>query len=250
MKPIIGITSNYDYRDAISQASHMGADTQDWDYLASDYVKAVQEAGGIPIIIPQCENPESILEVLNRLDGLLMSGGCDVDPMRYGDRARSYCGTLIPRRDEEEILLVKTAFERNIPMLGICRGLQIMTAAFGGTLYQDLARENEALEHFTIMYPRNCATHTISLNDGTRLYNIFGADTIGVNSFHHQGVKDVPKNATVAAKSPDGVIEALEFGGGNAFTIAVQWHPEMMFDSYQQKQLFRSFVDAAKNRKE
>ncbi len=246
MKPIIGITSNYDYRDAISGATHMGADTQDWDYLASDYVRSVQEAGGIPVIIPQCTKPESILDVLNCLDGLLMSGGCDVDPKRYGDRAKGYCGTLVPRRDEEELLLIKNAFERKIPMLGICRGLQIMTAAFGGTLYQDLATEHGALEHFTIMYPRNEETHTVSLKADSRLRAVFGADTIGVNSFHHQGVKDVPKNAVVTATSPDGVVEALEFEGGHPYTLAVQWHPEMMFDSEQQKKLIKSFVDAAK----
>ncbi len=246
MKPIIGITSNYDYRDAISGATHMGADTQDWDYLASDYVRSVQEAGGIPVIIPQCTNPESILDVLNCLDGLLMSGGCDVDPKRYGDRAKTYCGTLVPRRDEEELLLIKNAFEKKIPMLGICRGLQIMTAAFGGTLYQDLATEHGALEHFTIMYPRNEETHTVSLKADSHLRAVFGADTIGVNSFHHQGVKDVPKNAVVTATSPDGVVEALEFEGGHPYTLAVQWHPEMMFDSDQQKKLIKSFVDAAK----
>ena len=245
MKPIIGITSNYDYRDAISAATHMGADTQDWDYLASDYVRAVQEAGGIPVIIPQCKDPESILDVVNCLDGLMMSGGCDVDPKRYGERAKSYCGSLVPRRDEEELLLIKAAYEKKIPIFGICRGLQIMTAAFGGTLYQDLATENGALEHFTIMYPRNEETHTVSLKEGSRLREVFGTDVIGVNSFHHQGVKDVPKNAKVTALSPDGVIEALEFEGGNPYTLAVQWHPEMMFDSVQQKKLIKSFVDAA-----
>lgn len=125
--------------------------------------------------------------MLERLDGLLMSGGCDVDPARYGERVKSYCGTLIPRRDEEEILLVKKAFERKMPILGICRGLQVMTVAFGGTLYQDLARENEALEHFTIMYPRNYETHKMALKEGSQIREIFGKEIIGVNSFHHQG---------------------------------------------------------------
>ena len=248
MRPVIGITCNYDYRDAVGIASHMGPETQDWDFIAADYVSAVQEAGGIPLVIPQCKNPEEIVGLLDRLDGLLLSGGCDVDPLRYGERAKSYCGTLIPRRDEEECLLVKTAYEKKLPMLGICRGLQIMTVAFGGTLYQDLAREKGAAEHFTLMYPRNSITHTISLKGGSRIAEIFGKETIGVNSFHHQGVKDVPDNAEVTAESEDGVVETVEFKGGHPFTIGVQWHPEMMFDSDEQKRLLKAFAEAAQNK--
>lgn len=184
--------------------------------------------------------------MLERLDGLLMSGGCDVDPARYGERVKSYCGTLIPRRDEEEILLVKKAFERKMPILGICRGLQVMTVAFGGTLYQDLARENEALEHFTITYPRNYEPPKMALKEGSQIREIFGKEIIGVNSFHHQGVKAVPKNAEVTGESPDGINEVLEFSGGHSFTIGVQWHPEMMFDNDEQKKLIKAFVDAAK----
>ena len=246
MKPIIGITSNYDSRDTVGLVTQTGADGQDWDFLASDYVRSVQEAGGIPVIIPQCRDPESILDVLEGLDGLLLSGGCDLDPARYGEKAGPFCHGLVPRRDEEEILLAVTAHAKKIPILGICRGLQVMTAAFGGTLYQDLTEEKGAPEHFIISAPRNEATHSVSLKDGSRLREIFGADTLGVNSFHHQGVKDVPGNAAVTAVSPDGTVEGLEFEGGAPFTLAVQWHPEMMFDSEQQKKLFRAFVGAAR----
>lgn len=248
MRPVIGITCNYDYRDAVGIASHMGPETQDWQFLAADYVNSVQEAGGIPLIIPQCANPESVMGMLDRLDGLLFSGGCDVDPQRYGERVKSYCGTLFPRRDEEEILLVKKSFEKKLPILGICRGLQIMTAAFGGTLYQDLAREANGEEHFTIMYPRNSITHEIKLKEGSRIAEVFGKDVVGVNSFHHQSVKAAPQNATVTAEASDGIIEALEFSGGHAFTIGVQWHPEMMYDSAEQKKLFRALIEAAQKK--
>ena len=246
MKPVIGITCNYDYRDAVGIASHMGAETQDWDFLASDYVSALLKAGGVPVIIPQCSKPEVLLDLLDRLDGILLSGGCDVDPACYGERVKSYCGTLIPRRDTEEILLVKAAYEKKMPILGICRGLQVMTVAFGGTLYQDLARENDAAEHFTIMYPRNAISHKIALKEDSRLREIFGKDSIGVNSFHHQGVKSIPANGRLAAEAADDVIEALEFTGGHPFTIGVQWHPEMMYDSEEQLKLTRAFVDAAR----
>lgn len=245
MKPVIGITCNYDYRDAVGIASHMGPETQDWQFLAADYVNAVQESGGIPLLIPHCENPESILGMLDRLDGLLFSGGCDVDPLRYGERAKSYCGTLFPRRDEEEILLVRTAIEKKLPMLGICRGLQIMTVALGGSLYQDLGKEAKGEEHFTIMYPRNAVTHEAKLKEGSRVAEVFGKDVIGVNSFHHQSVKTVPENAAVTAESPDGIVEAVEFTDGHSFTVGVQWHPEMMYDSAEQKKLFRALIEAA-----
>ena len=111
MKPIIGITSNYDSRDTVGLVTQMGADGQDWDFLASDYVRSVQEAGGIPVIIPQCRDPESILDVLEGLDGLLLSGGCDLDPARYGEKAGPFCHGLVPRRDEEEILYASFDFD-------------------------------------------------------------------------------------------------------------------------------------------
>lgn len=248
MKPVIGITCNYDYRDAVGVASHMGPETQDWDFLASDYCNAVLKAGGIPVIIPQIEEPERLLELLDRLDGVMFSGGCDVDPKCYGERVKSYCGTLIPRRDEEEALLCRAAFKKKLPVLGICRGLQIMVVGCGGSLYQDLARENDAAEHFALMYPRNCVSHKINLKPDSKLREIFGADSIGVNSYHHQGVKSLPSGAKAAAESSDGVIEAVEFTGGHPFAIGVQWHPEMMFDSKEQMKLFEAFIEAAKEK--
>lgn len=245
MKPVIGITCNYDHRDAVGVVSHMGAETQDWQFLADDYVGYVEKAGGIPVLIPQCENPEIMPLYLERLDGLILSGGCDVDPARYGARVKAYCGTLFPRRDAAEIALIKAAYERKMPMLGICRGLQIMTVAFGGTLCQDIAKEKEGEEHFTIMYPRNCATHELTLNADSRIAKVFGKNIIGVNSFHHQCVKTVPDNAEATAESPDGIIEVLEFRGGHAFMLGVQWHPEMMYDSDEQRKLIDALVKAA-----
>lgn len=246
MKPIIGITSNYDSRDTVGLVTQMGADGQDWDFLASDYAAAVQEAGGIPLIIPQCREPETILELPDRLDGLLLSGGGDIDPRYFGEEAKPCSHASVPRRDEEEILLARAAFAKKLPVLGICRGLQVMTVALGGTLYQDLAEEMGAQEHFIITSPRNEATHEVSLKEGSRLREIFGTGTLGVNSFHHQGAKALPENAAVTALSPDGVAEAVEFEGGHPFTLAVQWHPEMMFDSERQKKLFRAFIEAAR----
>ena len=247
MKPVIGITCNYDYRDDVGIASHMGPENQDWNFIAADYVRAVEEGGGIPVLIPQCKSLEEIEEILSRLDGVLLSGGHDVNPAEYGQRVKKYCGTLMPMRDRQDIAVVKKAFEKKLPMLGICRGMQIMAVAFGGTMYQDLGAEGDYEEHFTIMLPRNIASHTIHLQENSRIHSIFGEEQIDVNSFHHQAVCKAPENASVTESSEDQVVEALEFNGGHPFTMGVQWHPEMMYDSDSQKKLFETFVDACKH---
>jgi len=244
MKPIIGITCNYDYRDAVGLASHMGADGQDWIFLAEDYIRAVEAGGGIPLVIPQYKEPEEALDILNRIDGLVISGGHDVNPQLYGQRVKSYCGTLMPQRDAQDILLTQKAYALKLPILGICRGIQILCTAFGGDLYQDLKIEGHYEEHFTTMLPRNKVSHQDTLTESSRLKEIFGEAQIGVNSFHHQAVHHLPANAVATAKSEDGVVEALEFTGGHPFTIGVQWHPEMMFDNVKQLKLLQAFVAA------
>lgn len=245
MKPLIGVSCNYDYRDDVGLASHMGAETQDWNFVAADYIRAVEEAGGIPVIIPQLTDPAKAEVILERLDGLLLSGGHDVNPQLYGQQIKNSCGTLMPMRDEQDIALAKAAWKKEIPTLGICRGLQIMAVAFGGTMYQDVKEEADTENHFYLMLPRNYPSHKVSLKEGSRLKEILGEAKVGVNSFHHQAVREIPENAKQTAVSEDGLIEALEFGGKEKFFIGVQWHPEMMYDSAQQKKLFQALVKAA-----
>lgn len=248
MKPLIGVSCNYDYRDEVGLTSHMGAEMQDWDFVAADYIRAVEECGGMPVIIPQLVNTEEAENLLERLDGLLLSGGHDVNPQLYGQEIRGCCGTLMPMRDEQDIVLARAAWKKGVPTLGICRGMQILAVAFGGTMYQDVKEEMGIENHFYTMLPRNYPSHSVLLDKQSKLFEILGEEKVRVNSFHHQAVRELPNEARRAAVSEDGLIEALEFGEKNQFFLGVQWHPEMMFDSGLQKKLFQALVAAAENK--
>ena len=244
MKPLIGITVNYDYTESIGRATGRGTPLQDWDFIALDYANAVVKAGGIPVWIPNYEDKDVMPEVIERLDGLLLSGGSDVDPKIYGEPVlRGKCGTIFPRRDYQEAELLKKAYAMKKPVLGICRGLQLMNAVFGGTLYQDLPSE-KGVVHSVNIYPRNLPVHEVILSEG-QIRDILGTDRVEVNTHHHQAAKDICPNGTVTGMSDDGIVEVLEFSGGHPFTLAVQWHPEMMYDSPVSAKLFAAFIKAA-----
>ena len=244
MKPLIGIMVNYDYREDVGKISDQGMEGQDWHFIAGDYMYAIEKAGGVPVLLPCYMDQENADKVLDRLDGLMISGGNDVDPQLYGQRIKSHTGAIIPQRDEQEINLIKGAVKRNLPVLGICRGLQIMAVAFGGTLFQDLAEDAGKEAHSLDLMPRNHICHYVTFPEGSVLRDIYKSDSVGVNSLHHQGIDKAPENGTVLALSEDEVIEAMHFAGGHDFTVAVQWHPEMMFDSVEHAKLFKAFVDS------
>lgn len=246
MKPLIGITCNYDYRDAVGLCSGMGIAGQDWNFVSGDYVYYIEKAGGIPILIPQYTDFEEAKPFIDHLDGVLVSGGHDVGPEIYGAFTKEYCGTIMPMRDDQDVALVKyVTFELNKPILGICRGHQIMNAAFGGTLYQDLEKEGNFEHHFGDKYPRNTPWHKIAIEKGSRLESIYQAEEVAVNSFHHQAVWQPGDDVQVTAHSTDGVPEAIELVG-HKFALGIQWHPEMMFDSDEQLRLAQAFVDACR----
>ena len=243
MKPLIGITVNYDYTDSIGKATGRGTPLQDWDFIAMDYANAVIRSGGIPVWIPNCEK-DIMPEVIERVDGLLLSGGSDVDPAIYGEPVkRGKCGTIFPQRDYQEAALLRKAYELKKPVFGICRGLQLMNAVFGGTLYQDLPSE-KGVVHSVNIYPRNLPVHDVILSEG-KVRDIIGAERIAVNTHHHQAAKEIAPNGTVTGLSDDGIVEAMEFTGGHPFTLGVQWHPEMMYDSPITEKLFKAFIKAA-----
>ena len=245
MKPLIGITVNYDIKDEIGMVTHFGTVNQQWNYIASDYVDAVVKAGGIPVLIPIYQNAEVTRAVVDRLDGILISGGNDVDPRRFGVRAKSYCGSICEERDEQELELVRYVLkETKLPILGICRGIQVMNIAMGGTVYQDLEKEGGFEMHSAEMYPRTAVVHEVSLVEGSRIHRIYESSVVGVNSYHHQAVKDLGIGfAAVGSAAEDGVIEAMELLG-ERFVVGVQWHPEMMVDSEVQPKIFKAFVEA------
>lgn len=243
MKPVIGITVNYDMGNRIGTHTGLGTPLQDWDYIALDYANAVAASGGIPVLIPNLKNPEDMFPFLDRIDGLLLSGGADIEPTLYGDVVKGFCGPIQVRRDAQEMVMLKGAFAKKMPILGICRGLQFMNVGFGGTMYQDLPTE-KGIYHSINVAERNHPIHTVKFSGGM-IRDIMGVDELGTNSYHHQGLKDIAANGTVTGMTADGNVEVVEFSGGHPFTLGVQWHPEMMYDSPYTKKLFDAFIAAA-----
>lgn len=243
-KPLIGITCNFDYKDDIGLQTRLGREGEEWQFLSNSYISSVEKVGGVPIMIPVCGCVETVKEMAERLDGFLISGGNDVDPRIYGARAKAYCGQVIAKRDNQDISLVKYLLEKTQkPILGICRGIQVLNVASGGTLYQDLEKEGNFEHHFMDMYPKDAIVHEIRLEGASKIYHVYRKERIGVNSFHHQAVKSVGEGFMIAAISDDGVVEAIE-KPGDRFVAGIQWHPEMMADSKEQEQIFRAFVSA------
>ncbi len=194
-------------------------------YVNHDYVRTVFAAGGLPLLIPVNTEEGTSEEYLSMIDGLIMTGGHDVDPRRYQENPRQKLGEIFPERDDFDLALVHKAIEMGIPIFGICRGFQIINVAFGGKLLQDLSyAEKELMKHMQ-GHSSNLATHKITLKEGTEFRKILGEE-IEVNSFHHQTVLKEGKGLTVAAVAPDGTIEAVE--DSERRIMATQWHPEMM----------------------
>jgi len=245
MRPMIGISCSMGQgiysltQDNIPQMQHRMNDS---------YIKAVTMAGGVPVILPNNLDLTCVEELAQQLDGFLLSGGDDVDPALFGQRATAKLGTVIPRRDNFEIALMKQVMETtDKPILGICRGIQVMNVAMGGTLHIDLPSAGK-LCHSMGMYPRNVRTHDVKVTEGTRLEAIMTGREGRVNSFHHQAIRDVADCFTVCAvSSDDDVVEAVELPG-KRFVMGVQWHPEELTDYPESRNLFRCFVEAAANR--
>jgi putative glutamine amidotransferase len=238
-RPVIGITSS----QFVDQASH---GTFNRHSLSKAYSEAVHRAGGVPIILPYFEDVAN--EMLKLIDGLILSGGADIDPARFGDRdihPETY--DIIPERDAAEFALAAGALERDMPLLGICRGIQVLNVVMGGTLYQDVAdqfRPDIAHRQQAENVPANQAGHTVNATNGSLLERVYGLTRIPVNSFHHQAVKDPAPELIVSGTADDGLIEAIE-SPGHRFVIGVQWHPELMYETDQSHLApFRSLVEA------
>ena len=208
-RPLIGISAN----------------TADIDLtLRRVYCDQVVRAGGVPVVLPPVDDAEVLINMLEGIDGLVLTGGADYNPLWYGEQPEKELHTINPTRDLPELLLTRLAFNRQIPILGICRGVQTMAIALGGNLVQDL---KTPLKHSQDA-PRSEATHSVTITEGSTLYGLYGQETF-VNSFHHQAVKDCGSHLYVVATAPDGVIEAVESTEQKAL-MGVQWHPEWMGD--------------------
>jgi len=236
MRPVIGITPSQqnDFREIV---------------LNKDYAEAIRVAGGLPVVLPI---PGSMLDIMvkeyiNVIDGLLLSGGMDLDPLSWGEEPLPGLRGIDPERDLFELTLVKEAINNGKPVLGICKGCQLLNIATGGTLYQDLSsRDKESLQHEQ-KAPRWYPTHNIIIEKDSLLYSILGREKIRVNSFHHQAIKEVGPDFKIVAISSDGVIESVEKKNGS-FVLGVQWHPEAMWQQDENAlKLFQKLVYESKH---
>lgn len=243
MKPLIGITGSMGLGIYSLQQEHMPAQRHQ---LSDSYVKAIIQAGGIPVVLPCCEDEALMQAMADKMDGVLLSGGGDVDPLLYGQRATGHLGTVTPRRDAAELALARYVITKTEkPILGICRGIQVMNVAMGGTLHIDLPDAGK-LCHSLTMYTRDMVSHTVTIADNTHLATAYGSGEQLVNSFHHEAVDALaPGFVATALSNPDNVIEAMEMPG-ERFVVGVQWHPEELTAREEARMLFHSFVEAAK----
>jgi len=214
--------------------------------LARNYVQAISQAGGLPVLLPLELPEEQLHDLTGRLDGILFSGGGDVEPALYGMESTPEVGGVDPERDRAETRMLANAVAAGLPFLGICRGLQVIDVALGGTLYTHIASQHPAaLKHdYYPDWPRDHLAHAVQVAPGSRLAAILGAASLQVNSLHHQGVRALAPGLQASAWAPDGLVEAFELPG-HPFGLAVQWHPEWLTAHAPMQALFRAFVEAA-----
>lgn len=237
-KPLIGLTTTY-----IPRKSHPDV------YAANQpYVEAISQAGGIPILIPNNLTQDDQDRLLSKVDGILFTGGYDIDPACYGHPYHPLAGKVDHDRDQLEIHLVKSMAQTGKPFFGICRGLQVINVALGGSLYEHLPDQlpgNMHLENHD--KPRNFLAHSVKIVPDSVLSHILSSGELGVNSLHHQGVNQVSPDLQVTAAAPDGLVEGCELPG-HPFAVAVQWHPEELREHAGMRRLFRAFVQACNPR--
>ncbi|MBI5954253.1 MAG: gamma-glutamyl-gamma-aminobutyrate hydrolase family protein [Chloroflexi bacterium] len=233
-KPLIGITTR----------NRTDPDGHPTTALQHTYTNAVVQAGGLPILIPSMLTEEVFLDLYSRVDGILFTGGGDVSLDYFDGDDHPRIGEVDKPRDLTEINLVRVAVNDGKPILGICRGMQVMNVALGGTLYTHLYDQLPgALDH---AYPgdlRRTLVHPVNVDESSRSAEIFGETLLQVNSLHHQGLNDLAPGLRAVGHSPDGLAELVELTG-HPYAVAVQWHPEWLTDQLPTRRLFKSFVDA------
>jgi putative glutamine amidotransferase len=219
-------------------------------YVNSAYVRAVEQAGGIPVLLPPQLSVAARETLWGRLDGLVLTGGGDIEPARFGELPHPSTALVSSDRDGLELDLVDRALRDDVPLFGICRGLQVLNVALGGTLHQHVPDSvGETVQH-SQAEKRHVATHPVKLlTEGTRLGEILGSPELAVNSFHHQAVKSLGRHLRDVGWAPDQVVEAVEHEDRRRFVIAVQWHPEdLVGHDAAAHALFAAVVDAARAR--
>ncbi len=231
MKPIIGIVPLVD-------------EEKDSYWMLPGYLDGIAEAGGIPVILPLTNDKEVIRQLLDTVQGVLLTGGHDVDPGVYGEKMIPECGVPCKERDAMELELLRQALDKNMPVLGICRGIQFLNAYLGGSLYQDLPTQHPSdVEHHQ-KPPYDVPVHHVSIVKDSGLYRLLNIEKLAVNSYHHQAIKEKAEGLRAMAVSEDGITEAVELPD-KRFVWAVQWHPEFSHKvDTNSRKIFTAFVNA------
>jgi putative glutamine amidotransferase len=238
-RPIIGCTT---YHKVVAQANPI-----EIYGLMPSYIEAVKAAGGIPLLIPLGLSDEDLQTIFDRIDGVLLPGGGDIEPSYYNGQAHIKMWGIDEERDRTEFFMVRTAVQQQKPLLAICRGIQVFNVALGGTLWEDIpSLIPEAITHDNLPgQPRNFLSHTVEVQPGSRLARQLNLSSTWVNSLHHQAVRDLAPGLVATACAPDGLIEAAEVPD-HPYAIGVQWHPEnLIHDDPNMLSLFRGLVEAA-----
>ncbi|MCB9357091.1 MAG: gamma-glutamyl-gamma-aminobutyrate hydrolase family protein [Calditrichaeota bacterium] len=235
--PIIGISPGFAGPDPDRKFASAGR----VNFCDLNYIEGIANAGGLPFLLGHTSDRDQMERYADHIDGLVLIGGVDVQPERYGQIAEATEQTPVPERDEFEFEFLNVFWEREKPILAICRGFQVLNIFFGGTLVQDIPSHLGPVHHLQSPGSTTIA-HSVRLEEGSLLHSVFGETQIDVNSFHHQTIEKLGRGLKAVGWSDEGLIEVIEHEA-NSCLLAVQWHPERMRDSEQQLQLFKYFVD-------
>lgn len=227
-KPVIGLVPLYD-------------EEKESYWMLPGYMKGLERAGAVPVMMPLTEDPEVIERLAEVFDGFVLTGGHDVDPALYGEEPLDVCGPICDRRDRMEAMLLEQVLKLNKPVLGICRGLQFLNVYLGGTLYQDLTTQHPSRIDHHMRPPYNRPVHEVIVERSSPLHMIMGKDKLQVNSYHHQAIRTLAPGLQAMARSEDGLVEAA-WMPWKRFVAAFQWHPEFTYESDDSWRLFASFV--------
>lgn len=242
-RPLIGLTTSELRRPERVEHLEQSEPAEVEIALNLTYPSAIERAGGVPVIVPPLQ-PSAIRSLLSGLDGLVLTGGPDLHPSVYGAEPHEHLGPTEREIDVFELALIDAAQQEGLPVLCICRGMQALNVARGGTLVQDLPTDRPSDIEHRQKVPGRTPTHHVSLRKDSAVAELLGRDELEVNSFHHQAVATLGRDLRIVGEAPDGVIEAIEATDGQ-FIVGVQWHAESLVESAEQRTLLEAFIDAA-----